>query len=135
VSTRAKPLMGATLKSLAAPIVSRILAAAFLASSVQHWSAFLGGPAVEPFQTMPIHAQIATIVFAVTKPFVAVGLWMLASWGVILWVLVASAEIVLHLVYGPLFFDPLGVTLFHGSTFVLFLAVLWFTRDTPSDPY
>ncbi len=35
---------------------------------------------------MPVHWQVATVTLAVFFPFAAVGLWMLASWGPVIWV-------------------------------------------------
>lgn len=131
MSATGRPLMMSGWRQLLVPTLLRLLAAVFLVSSVQHWGAFFGSPGVDLFQNMPVHAQIATLVFAVTKPFVAVGLWLLASWGVVLWVIVAIAEMTLHLWYGPLFVDPLALALFHGATMALYVALAWWTRPAP----
>lgn len=133
MSVQSRPMLGTTAKALVVPVMLRLLSIAFIASCLQHWGAFMGMPSVVPFQDMPIHAQVATIAFAVIKPFVAVGLWLLSSWGVILWVLIAVAEIGLHAVYGPVFFDPLAVTVFHGVTMALYLIAAWLTAEPATD--
>lgn len=48
------------------------------------------------FDLMPVHWQIAAVCLAVLYPFAAAGLWMLASWGPVIWFVCAAAEILMY---------------------------------------
>ena len=44
------------------------------------------------FDLMPVHWQVATATLAVFFPFAAAGLWMLASWGPVIWLMATSVS-------------------------------------------
>ena len=48
------------------------------------------------FDLMPLHWQMAASALAVLFPFAAAGLWMLASWGPVIWFICAATEIVMY---------------------------------------
>lgn len=62
------------------------------------------------FDLMPLHWQIAAPLLSVLMPFAAVGLWMLTSWGPVVWMLCAGTEIIMFAAYPHLFGDrPVNV--------------------------
>lgn len=89
----------------AAVAFMRFLAVLALWSGLSYWLRLVG---LEPgslwrFDLMPIHWQIAAVSLAVLYPFAAVGLWLPASWGPVIWSLCAAGEITMHAVYPGLF--------------------------------
>lgn len=76
----------------------RIVALACLAFGVAYWVRLLGfyPGLLWRFDLMPVHWQIAAVVLAVLYPFAAVGLWMIVSWGAVIWFLCAGAETAMH---------------------------------------
>lgn len=44
------------------------------------------------FDLMPTHWQVTAVALAALFPFAAIGLWMLASWGMVVWLICALIE-------------------------------------------
>lgn len=83
----------------------RIAAAFCLLCGVLYWIRLMG---VHPgvawrFDLMPLHWQAASAALAVFFPFAAVGLWLVAPWGPVIWFLCAVIEAVMYGVYPGLF--------------------------------
>jgi len=93
----------------------RIVAVYCLLFGVLYWIRLIGvhEGLTWRFDTMPIYWQAAGVCLAVFFPFAAVGLWMLASWGPVVWAICALTEIVM---YGgfPEYFGPrMGTVITH----------------------
>lgn len=90
----------------------RVVGLALFAIGLVYWVRLIGlvdGP-LWRFDLMPISWRIACPILAVLCPVAGIGLWMLASWGVVMWVLVAFVEGVMHLGLPLLFgFEPIRV--------------------------
>lgn len=76
----------------------RLVAVACLVFGTLYWVRLLG---VYPgllwrFDLMPLHWQVACVTLAVLYPFAAVGLWLLASWGPVIWFLCAGGETLMY---------------------------------------
>lgn len=73
----------------------RALAVAEFAKGLFHWVALLGvGASGQPFAAGdPMAWRVATVVFAVADLVAAVGLWLGAAWGVVMWLLAAAGQI------------------------------------------
>lgn len=103
----------------------RLLAIVFLAGGAAHWVAILYLPTdpAHPLGALPPSARVTTIVFSVLDPIAAVGLWLAAAWGTVVWLLAAVARIVLNTGYiddappDPLLFG------FHAMTLVVYLVL------------
>ena len=70
-----------------------------------YWARLIG---IDPvhlgrFDLMPIWWRIAAPALAVLYPVAGIGLWMTASWGAVIWVLIAIIEAVMHLGFPDLF--------------------------------
>lgn len=73
-------------------LLLRALAVLELAKGLYHWALLLGlGPT--PFPDGPLVQRIGAVVFAVADPVAAVGLWLAAAWGVVIWLCAASAQL------------------------------------------
>ncbi|MBV1698670.1 MAG: hypothetical protein KGQ47_10005 [Hyphomicrobiales bacterium] len=96
----------------------RIMAAASLAKGLYHWAAVCGivGAADGGFEARTVAWQTATVFFAVIDLVAAVGLWLAAPWGAVVWltsvVSMAMVEAFYPQVYGgSLFVVLVEVTL------------------------
>ncbi len=91
----------------------RIMAAISLAKGLYHWSQVcgIGASSNHSFETHSLPWQSATVFFAIIDLVAAVGLWLAAAWGAVVWltsvVSMAVVELFFPSVYG-------------GSTFVVF---------------
>ena len=89
----------------------RLMACLSLIKGLYHWAQVcgIGSP---PFETHTIAWQTSTVFFAVLDLVAAVGLWLAAAWGAVLWlasvVSMAAVEVFFPQVYG-------------GSMFVVFV--------------
>ncbi len=84
----------------------RIMAAVSLVKGLYHWAAVcgIGVPADGGFETHTMAGRTATVVFAVIDLVAAVGLWLAAPWGAVVWltsvVSMAVVEVFFPHVYG-----------------------------------
>ncbi|MBO6719391.1 MAG: hypothetical protein JJ913_15650 [Rhizobiaceae bacterium] len=70
------------------------------------------------FDLMPLHWQVAGAMLSVLFPIAAIGLWMAVSWGPVLWVIAAAAEIVMHGALPDLFGYRPGLVALHVATLI-----------------
>ncbi len=72
------------------PWFLRFLSLTMLVRGLFGWAAILGIVPVAglPFEAAPPLVQIAIAVYAVADLIAAVGLWLIAAWGSVLWLLV-----------------------------------------------
>jgi hypothetical protein len=100
----------------------RLVAGYCLLFGVLYWVRLIGvydGP-LWRFDLMPVHWQIAAVTLAVFYPFAAIGLWMLASWGPVIWVICAITETVMYFFFPDLYGNRLLIVSSH-----LFVALLY----------
>ena len=103
----------------------RIAGLALFAMGLLYWVRLIGifeGP-LWRFDLMPVWWRIAAPTLAVLYPVAGIGLWMLASWGMVIWVLVAVVEAVMRLGFPHLFGTDLLPFALNAGGLVL-LAVL-----------
>jgi hypothetical protein len=83
----------------------RVMAVLSMAKGLYHWAVVCGivGPQ-DGFEFQPIPWQTATVFFAVIDLVAAVGLWLAAPWGAVVWltasVSMAAVEVFFPQVYG-----------------------------------
>lgn len=74
----------------------RAVAVAELAKGLHHWAALIGlGSDGAPFADADMTWRVATVVFAVVDLVAAVGLWLGAAWGVVIWLIAACGQLLL----------------------------------------
>lgn len=71
---------------------------------------------------MPPHWQLATMALAVFFPFAAAGLWMLASWGPVIWFICAATETVMFFAFSGFFGSHYLIVASHIFAALLYLA-------------
>ncbi|MGE0500255.1 MAG: DUF6163 family protein [Rhizobiaceae bacterium] len=83
----------------------RVIAGYCLLFGVLYWVRLIGvyDGDLWRFDLMPVHWQVASIVLAAFFPFAAIGLWMLASWGPVIWFICAATETIMYALLPDLF--------------------------------
>jgi hypothetical protein len=100
----------------------RLVALYCLVFGVLYWARLVGvyeGTAWR-FDLMPAHWQVAAVSLSVFYPFAAIGLWMLASWGPVIWLICAAGEITMHFAFPDLFGESWPVIMIHVAAILLY---------------
>jgi len=112
----------------------RVMAAVSLVKGLYHWSQVcgVGAPAGEGFDSHILAWQTATVFFAVLDLVAAVGLWLAAAWGAVVWlasvVSMAAVEVFFPRVYG----GSIVVVLLEMALLCIYLALAIFSaRERP----
>jgi hypothetical protein len=102
----------------------RIIAGYCLLFGVLYWIRLIGlhDGTLWRFDLMPIHWQVASVILAVFFPFAAIGLWMLSSWGPVIWFICAATETIMYLGFPELFGERWVIIASHLLVALLYLA-------------
>jgi hypothetical protein len=103
----------------------RVMAGVSLLKGLYHWSRVCGimvAPG-DGFETHSIAWQTATVFFAVIDLVAAVGLWLAAAWGAVIWLTSVVSLIALNLFFPQVF--QVGFA-FDILEFAVLLIYLWF---------
>jgi hypothetical protein len=94
----------------------RVLAVISMLKGLYHWARVLGvGEDVNStFEMAPVAWKAATIFFAVIDPVAAVGLWLAAAWGGVVWLTAAISMAAVELLFPGIY----------GGSFVVIFAEL-----------
>ena len=102
----------------------RLIAGYCLLFGVLYWVRLIGvydGP-LWRFDLMPLHWQVAAVTLAAFYPFAAIGLWMLASWGPVIWAICAVTEAVMYFVFPDLYGHRLLIVSGHLAVALFYTA-------------
>ena len=102
----------------------RLIAGYCLLFGILYWVRLIGvydGP-LWRFDLMPVHWQVAAVTLAVFYPFAAIGLWMLASWGPVIWVICAVTETVMYFFFPDLYGNRLLIVSSHLVVALFYVA-------------
>ena len=102
----------------------RIVAVYCMFFGVLYWIKLIGfyPGALWRFDLMPLHWQVASVVLAVLFPFAGAGLWMLASWGPVIWFLCAVTETAMYAGFSPLFGERPPIVAAHATVAFVYVA-------------
>jgi hypothetical protein len=105
----------------------RTLAMGWLVLGLVAWSVIIAGDAVttRPFESRAATFQAVTIYFAVVDILAAVGLWLLAPWGGVVWLIAAVSRLVIGFVFPAA--HPMGLAGAAGfaACIALFMWLSW----------
>ena len=89
---------GPSMTEIAFEWFQRFVALYCLLFGIYYWVRLVGiyPGALWRFDLMPVEWQIAASTLAVLFPFAAIGLWMLSSWGPVIWFICAATETVMY---------------------------------------
>jgi fatty acid desaturase len=101
----------------------RVMAGVSMLKGLYHWSQVLGiGVAPdEVFETHSIAWQTATVFFAVIDLVAAVGLWLAAAWGAVIWLTSVASMLAVELFFPRVFEGGMMTGLLEGGLLALYL--------------
>jgi hypothetical protein len=111
----------------------RLIAAYCMLFGVLYWIRLIGvyDEPLWRFDLMPVHWRVASVVLAAFFPFAGIGLWMLTSWGPVIWAICALTETVMYLGFPELFGDHWLIIASHGCVvllYVIFRVILYLQK-------
>ena len=83
----------------------RVMAVLSLLKGLYHWAIVCGigdGPDAS-FETAPMPWQAATVFFAVIDLVAAVGLWLTAAWGAVVWLTAAISMVAVQILFPTIY--------------------------------
>jgi uncharacterized membrane protein (DUF2068 family) len=109
-------------------VCMRLLALGFLGLGLLQWSELLGAVhlGAPDFFTLTLQVQALVLFFAVANLVAAVGLWLTATWGVVVWFAAAGTRIALHTVAANTFGWTPVATAAEGVGIVVFVLLVVF---------
>lgn len=113
----------------------RIMAAVSLAKGLYHWAQVcgVGAPADGGFEAHTIAWRTATVFFAVIDLVAAVGLWLAAAWGAVVWLTAVVSMAVVEVFFPQVYGGSIFIVLAEATLLVayLWLAILA-ARERPA---
>lgn len=101
----------------------RTMAAVSLLKGLYHWAQVCGigiGEA-QPFEAHSIAWQTATVFFAVIDLVAAVGLWLAAAWGAVIWLTAIASMLAVEIFFPQVFGGGWVTGLVEGGLLALYL--------------
>jgi len=101
----------------------RIMAALSMLKGLFHWSRVCGigvGPN-EIFEYHSIAWQTATVFFAVIDLVAAVGLWLAAAWGAVIWLTAVASMLAVEVFFPRVFDGGMTTALMEGGLLAIYL--------------
>jgi len=114
----------------------RVVAVYCLFFGVLYWIRLIGfyPGTLWRFDLMPVDWRVAATTLAVLFPFAAIGLWMLASWGPVIWFFCAVIESAMYAGFPALFGQRYPIVAAHGIVALIYIVlrlVIYFqSRET-----
>ena len=113
----------------------RVMAVLSIIEGLYHWAQITGfvGSEDEAFDNQPIAWQAATIYFAVIELVAAVGLWLAATWGEVVWMTSVFSMVVIEGMFPSIYGGSFIVVALEVALLVGFGALVWMAaHERPS---
>lgn len=101
----------------------RVMAGLSLLKGLYHWGVVCGliGAADGGFEVQPLPLQTATVFFAVIDLVAAVGLWLAAAWGAVVWLTAAVSMAAVEVFFPQVYGGRLSVVMIEGLLLFIYL--------------
>lgn len=108
----------------------RLLAIFMLVAGLSYWSAIIGIRDVDgvAFLDLGMQMQGTIVFFAILDLVTAIGLWLLSSWGTVLWLFRSLAQVVMYSLFSSIFGRSPFEVVFYISAIALYLILLYFAE-------
>lgn len=103
----------------------RVMAGLSMLRGLYHWEQVIG-IGVTPQDSFEAHAaawQTATVFFAVIDLVAAVGLWLAAAWGAVVWLTATVSMIMVELVFPQVYGSDVFIVAFDGVLLALYVGL------------
>ena len=103
----------------------RVMAVVSILKGLHHWAALCGFAFVPPggFEAQSTPWQTASVFFAVLDLIAAVGLWLAAPWGAVVWLTSSVSMIVVEVFFPQIYSDTMFVMIFEPLAIIAYLAL------------
>jgi hypothetical protein len=112
----------------------RVMAAVSMIKGLYHWALVcgIGDGATSTFEQAPLSWKAATIFFAVIDLVAAVGLWLAAAWGGVVWLTAAISMSAVEMLFPQIFGGQTWVIGAELTAVIIYLALaLLAARERP----
>ncbi len=101
----------------------RLMAVVSMVKGLYHWSwvCGIGVPAHEVFEYHSIAWQTATVFFAVIDLVAAVGLWLAAAWGAVIWLTSVASMLAVEMFFPQVFSGGILTVALEGCLLAVYL--------------
>lgn len=101
----------------------RVMAGVSMLKGLYHWTEVcgIGFGQVEPFENQSVAWQAATVFFAVIDLVAAVGLWLAAAWGAVIWLTSVASMLAVEIFFPQVFGGGLLTGLLEGGLLGVYL--------------
>jgi hypothetical protein len=101
----------------------RIMAGVSLVKGLYHWAQVcgIGAPADAGFESHSVAWQTATVFFAVIDLVAAVGLWLAAAWGAVVWLTAVVSMAVVEVFFPQIYGGSVFVVLAESTLLAIYL--------------
>ena len=101
----------------------RVMAGVSMLKGLYHWSWVCGiaVPANDVFENHSIAWQSATVFFAVIDLVAAVGLWLAAAWGAVIWLTAVASMLAVEIFFPQVFGGGFLTVVVEGGLLALYL--------------
>lgn len=108
----------------------RLLAIFMLVAGLSYWSAIIGIRNVDgvAFLDLGLQMQGTIVFFGILDLVTAIGLWLLSSWGTVLWLFRSLAQVVMYSLFSSIFGRSPFEVVFYISAIALYLILLYFAE-------
>ncbi len=125
MSIDSEPFRKVPVMALLLTTLLRIVAIGCLYFGLQYWAMLIGysQDGTARFDQLSLPWRTAAASLAVLYPVAAVGLWLRASWGPVVWIGIAASEIAMHEIWANIFGENRMMTMMIGSCALLYLVL------------
>jgi fatty acid desaturase len=118
--TEGEPQVGRWTRRLV--LFLRLMAAVSMLKGIYHWSRVCGiGAGPELFEYQSTAWQAATVFFSVIDLVAAVGLWLAAAWGAVIWLMSVASMLAFEIFFPQVFGGGLIIGLAEGGLLAIYL--------------
>lgn len=103
----------------------RVMAGVSMLKGLYHWSRVcgIGVSEADLFQYQSIAWQVATVFFAVIDLVAAIGLWLAAAWGAVIWLMAVASMLAIEIFFPQVFGAGILTGLVEGTVLAIYLGL------------
>jgi len=99
----------------------RVMAAVSMLKGLYHWARVCGIGGGDQFEYQSVAWQTATVFFAVIDLVAAVGLWLAAAWGAVIWLMSVASMLAVEIFFPQVFGAGVLIGLAEGGLLAIYL--------------
>lgn len=104
----------------------RLMALLWIAKGLSFWGVIVGaGDVAPPFQDRSLGFQSAVVYFGIVDLIAAVGLWLTATWGGVLWLLAVMSHLILAVFFPGVVPVSMALAAIYCGLMVTYLLISW----------